>query len=158
MKIAATSTGMDLDCAMDPRFGRCAYLTILDTDSGELDATPNPFLDAAGGAGVQAAQWVLDRDVEVLLTGTCGPKAAAVLRDAGIRVVEGVSGSLREATESFRGASSDRQAPAAQPQGARRGGGVCRGAGGGRGPGGGQGRGAGRGPGAGRGQGGRGRS
>jgi predicted Fe-Mo cluster-binding NifX family protein len=146
MKIAATSTGPDLDAAIDPRFGRCAYFVILDSESGNLEATPNPFLDAAGGAGTQAAQWILGQDVAVLLTGRCGPKAAAVLHDAGIRMVEGVSGSVREASERFRAEDSATSGP--QGVGDGRGPGRCRGAGGG------QGRLA-RGQGAGRGAGGR---
>lgn len=122
MKIAATSTGQDLDAAVDPRFGRCAYFALLDTESGALETTPNPFLNAAGGAGTQAAEWMLDRDIDVLLTGRCGPKAAAVLRDAGIQVVEQVAGSLREASARLRGEPGN--------SGGRRGGGL--GGGGGR--------------------------
>jgi predicted Fe-Mo cluster-binding NifX family protein len=161
MKIAATSTGPDLDAAIDSRFGRCAYFVVLDSASGDLEATPNPFLDATGGAGTQAAQWVLGQDVDVLLTGRCGPKAAAVLNDAGIRVVEGVSGSVREASEGFRTEDSATREP--QGVGNGRGPGRCRRAGGGRGAGNGQGNpagghGAGRGRGAGRGIGRHGRS
>jgi predicted Fe-Mo cluster-binding NifX family protein len=180
MKIVATSTGRDLDSALDPRFGRCAYFAVLDSESGALEAIPNPFLDAAGGAGTQAAQWVLDQGAEILLTGQCGPKAAAVLRDAGIRVVEGASGSLREAAAPFR--TTPPHEPAREPArpdaresatvgtgvdagfgaglGAGNGAGACRRVRGGRGPGGGSGAGRGRGrnTGAGWGPGRRGRS
>jgi predicted Fe-Mo cluster-binding NifX family protein len=143
MKIAVSSTGPDLDAAVDPRFGRCAYFAVLDTDSGVLDAVANPFLDAAGGAGTQAAQWILDRGIDVLVTGRCGPKAAAVLGDAGIRVVEGVSGTVREAAAAAQGTEgsgpggtdSDSGNPAGGLRGGRHGqrAGVCGGANGGRG-------------------------
>jgi predicted Fe-Mo cluster-binding NifX family protein len=154
MKIAVSSTGQDLDAAVDPRFGRCAYFAILDTDSGVLEVTPNPFPDAAGGAGTQAAQWILDRDAAVLLTGHCGPKAAAVLADAGIRVVEGVSGSVREVTEPFRGNLGGPPGQRGTGLGPGRGTGTCRRAGGGRGIGAARGNGPGRGLGRGRGAGG----
>ncbi|EGV31672.1 Dinitrogenase iron-molybdenum cofactor biosynthesis protein [Thiorhodococcus drewsii AZ1] len=156
MKIIATSTGQDLDAALDPRFGRCAYFVRLDTDSGAIEAVSNPFLDAAGGAGTQAAQWVLDQEADVLLTGQCGPKATAVLRDSGLRIVEGASGSVREASALV---TSTAPAVALTPSrmGAGPGAGRCRRAGGG-GGGCGGGRGAGRGTGAGKGLGRRGRT
>lgn len=168
MKIIATSTGQDLDATLDPRFGRCAYFVLIDTDSGAFEATPNPYLDAAGGAGTQAAQWVLDQGADVLLTGQCGPKATAVLQDSSIRIVEGASGSLREASASVASASVSTEVTPAAPtaalppsdMGAGRGTGRCRRAGGGGGGcGGGRGgRGAGRGAGAGKGLGRRGRT
>ncbi|MFD2110683.1 NifB/NifX family molybdenum-iron cluster-binding protein [Thiorhodococcus fuscus] len=157
MKIIATSTGQDLDAALDPRFGRCAYFVLIDTDSGALEAIANPFLDAAGGAGTQAAQWVLDQEADVLLTGQCGPKATAVLRDSGIRIVEGTSGSVREASASVTPADPAVALPLSS-MGAGRGAGRCRRAGGGNGGGCGGGRGAGRGTGAGKGLGRRGRT
>jgi predicted Fe-Mo cluster-binding NifX family protein len=96
MKIAITSTGTEFDSAVEPRFGRCLYFALVDTESGAFEAKANPFLDAAGGAGVQAAQWVVDQGVSALLTGGCGPRAAAVLDDADIRIIEDVAGTVRE--------------------------------------------------------------
>ncbi|EXJ14176.1 NifB/NifX family molybdenum-iron cluster-binding protein [Imhoffiella purpurea] len=158
MKIIASSTGQDLDAALDPRFGRCAYFALIDTDSGAFEAIPNPYLDAAGGAGTQAAQWVLDQGAEVLLTGKCGPKAAAVLDGSPIRIVEGASGSLREASASFMGTGRESALAMSVPSRSvsvtaqvpepGRGAGRCRRAGGNQGCGGG--RGAGRGKGLGR--------
>ena len=106
MKIAVTSTGPGLDSSVDPRFGRCAYFIMVDTESGVVAATANPFLDDASGAGTQAAQWVLEQGTEVLMTGNCGPKAAAVLADAEICVIEGVFGNVGAVTSSVQGASA----------------------------------------------------
>lgn len=153
MKIAVTSSGPDLDATIDPRFGRCAYFALIDTESGSAQAVENPFVDAAGGAGTQAAQWVVDHDVQALVTGRCGPKAVAVLEDAGIRVFEGASGKVREAADRLGSADAPAQSAPVQP-GRRHGGG---GPGMGQGQGAGQGRGAGGGRGAGRGMGGGGR-
>lgn len=161
MKIAVTSTGPDMDSAVDPRFGRCPYLAIVDLESGQLEAVANPFQNASGGAGTQAAQWVVDKGVGALLTGSCGPKASAVLEDADIQVVNGVSGSIREAVENFKHIPRDSTSPVAadvetdiapRGRGRRNGSGV--GAGRGPGRGGGRGGGGGRGPGGGRGRGG----
>jgi predicted Fe-Mo cluster-binding NifX family protein len=167
MKIAVTSTGTSMDSPVDPRFGRSPYIAFVDIQTGELEALANPFADASGGAGIQAAQFVLDHGAGALLTGHCGPRASTVLSDAGVQVVNGISGTVGEAVASFRKTekgTSDAAASRADVEPALSGGGrgggfgrgLGRGAGGGgggrrRGPGGrfGGGRGGGRGPGGG---------
>ena len=167
MKIAITSTGTTLDSPVDPRFGRSPYIAFVDLEKDRLEALANPFADASGGAGIQAAQFVLDHGAEAFLTGHCGPKASAVLSDAGVQVVNGISGTVREAVASYRqtekgtadAAASRADVEPRLPGGGPGGGvgrGLGRGAGGGgagrrRGPGGrfGGGRGGGRGPGGG---------
>jgi predicted Fe-Mo cluster-binding NifX family protein len=161
MKIAITSTGTEMDSAVEPRFGRCAYFALVDTESGAFEAKANPFRDAAGGAGIQAAQWVVDQGVSALLTGHCGPKSVAVLDDADIWVVEDVAGTVREAVARYTPADQAIAHPELEPLprgqsydgglGAGQGRGLGRGYGPGTGQG--QGRGQGRGCGQGRGRG-----
>ena len=68
MKIAVTSRGAELDSEVDPRFGRARYFVIVDTDTGESRAVDNEQnLNAAQGAGIQAAQLVATQGVEALL-------------------------------------------------------------------------------------------
>jgi len=166
MKIVVTSTGEGMDAAVDPHFGRCSYFAIVDIESGDLEAIANPYQDASGGAGTQAAQFLIDKGVGALLTGHCGPKASEVLEETDIEIVSGVNkGTVREAVNTFRESRRPQTAQLATDAegapgpgsfgGAGRGG---RGAGGGRGRGpGGGGRGAGGGRGRGPGGGGRGR-
>jgi predicted Fe-Mo cluster-binding NifX family protein len=113
MKIAVTSTGTDMDSPVDPRFGRCPYFAVVDLESGQLEAVVNPFQNASGGAGIRAAKWVVDKVVGVLLTGSCGPRICAILEEADIEVISGVSGSIREAAESFKHTSRDSFTPVA---------------------------------------------
>ena len=140
MKIAVTSSGRDLDADIDPRFGRCPYFALIDTESGAIETLANPFIDAAGGAGTQTAQWILEHDVHALVTGRCGPKAMVVLEDAGIRVIEGASGKVQDAAGLVERSVSP-AAVAPVESGHRPGGDPGRGKGGGRGFGGGRGRG-----------------
>lgn len=102
MKIAVTSTGPDVDSQVDPRFGRCKYYVIVDSDTMDFESIENPNIMAMGGAGIQSAQLVANKDVEVILTGNCGPNAFQTLSAAGVKVVIGVSGVVRNVVESFK--------------------------------------------------------
>jgi len=102
MKIAVSAAGPSLDSQVDPRFGRCQYLLIVDSESLAFEALENPAVTSPGGAGIQAAQAVVDEGVEAVITGSCGPKAYQVLSAAHIDVLDGVSGSVREAVEGYR--------------------------------------------------------
>jgi len=58
MKIGISSTGEDLNAQVDPRFGRCQYFLIVDTDTMNFESIPNESAMASGGAGIQAAQTI----------------------------------------------------------------------------------------------------
>ncbi|MCK4547185.1 MAG: NifB/NifX family molybdenum-iron cluster-binding protein [Candidatus Eisenbacteria sp.] len=100
MKVVVTSAGQTMDSEVDSRFGRAAYFLLVDTETDELDAVDNSQdLEAAQGAGIQAAQKVAGLEPEYLIGGHCGPKAFAVLSAAGIKVVVGAHGTVREAVQ-----------------------------------------------------------
>jgi predicted Fe-Mo cluster-binding NifX family protein len=102
MKIAVTATGPTLEAVVETRFGRCAYFLCIDPDIDALEAIPNPNIASGGGAGPQSAQLLADKGVSVVLTGNCGPNAFQTFGAAGIQVVTGVSGSVRDAIERFK--------------------------------------------------------
>lgn len=102
MKIAVSSNGPDLDSVVDPRFGRCAYLVIVDTENMQHEAVSNPNVGAGGGAGISTAQMVVDKGAQAVLTGNVGPNAFGVLDQAGISVYTGISGTVRQAAERFK--------------------------------------------------------
>ncbi len=64
MKIILTATSPSIDSNVDPRFGRGAYFLIVDPDTLEWQAYPNPGVGAPGGAGTLAAQFVANQHVE----------------------------------------------------------------------------------------------
>ena len=102
MKIAVTSTGRELDSAVDPRFGRAAYILIVDSDTLDVEVLDNADnVNAFKGAGIQAATMIGDRQTDVLLTGFCGPNAFKTLAAAKIKVAGDVSGTVREAVTAF---------------------------------------------------------
>jgi len=61
----------------------------------------NASMTAGGGAGISAAQGIVDKGVKAVLTGNCGPNAYQVLDAAGIQVITGVSGKVKQAAEDF---------------------------------------------------------
>ena len=102
MKIAISATGPTLDAEVDPRFGRCQYFLIIDPDTMEFEAIDNTNKMASGGAGIASAQAVASKGVQVVLTGNCGPNASQTLSGAGVQVVTGVSGKIRDVVEGYK--------------------------------------------------------
>jgi predicted Fe-Mo cluster-binding NifX family protein len=117
---------------MDPRFGRCQYFLFIDSDTNAFEAVENPNLSASGGAGIQSAQLVSNKGVEVLITGQVGPNAFTTLQAAGIKILVGASGKVQEVLEKYQKGqiSSSAQGPTVQAHfGMGKGGGMGRGKG-----------------------------
>lgn len=101
-KICVTSSGPTLDSTVDSRFGRCAYFIIADPETYAFEAVPNEAAMASGGAGIRAAQTVTSCDVDAVLTGSVGPNAFPALQDSGIKILAGVSGTVRGAIDNYK--------------------------------------------------------
>ncbi|WP_445475426.1 NifB/NifX family molybdenum-iron cluster-binding protein [Methanococcoides methylutens] len=102
MKICVTATDRGLDASVDPFFGRCRYFIIVDSETMEFEALQNPSASAPGGAGVQAAQAIANKGINVLLTGDIGPNASPILSNANIKMVTGTSGTVKDAIEQYK--------------------------------------------------------
>jgi len=102
MKICVTATASSLDAQVDPRFGRCPYFVIVDSETMKFEAIPNLSQNAPSGAGIQAAQAVSSRGVKVLITGNVGPNAFQALSATGIKIVTGAFGTVREVIERYK--------------------------------------------------------
>jgi predicted Fe-Mo cluster-binding NifX family protein len=102
MKIAVTATGKDLSADVDTRFGRAAYFVIVDPETKAFETVENSqHLGLPQGAGIQAGKTIVDRKVDVLITGNCGPKAFQVLNQGGVQIMTGASGSVMDAITAF---------------------------------------------------------
>lgn len=102
MNIAITATEPSLDARVDPRFGRCPYFLIVETDDLSFQAVENSNVSLGGGAGIQSAQMMAEKGVQFVLTGNCGPNAYQTLSAAGIGVIVGCSGIIADVVEQFK--------------------------------------------------------
>lgn len=103
MKLAITSDGSDLSSRVAARFGRARYFIIYDVDSGEMEAVDNvQNLEALQGAGIQAAQNIVELGVDAAITGNVGPRAFATLQAGAVKIYIGATGSVSDATEQFK--------------------------------------------------------
>ena len=102
MQVIVTVRGESLDMPVDPRFGRARYFILVNTDTNETtvhDNTQN--LNAAQGAGIQAAETVARLGAEAVISGNVGPKAFRTLSAAGIKVYLCPDGTVAEAIRRF---------------------------------------------------------
>ena len=102
MKICVTASGNMLDAPVDPRVGRASYFLIVDSETMAFEAVSNTATGAMSGAGIQAAQTIASKGVNVLITGNVGPNAFQALASAGIKIVVGASGTVREVIEKYK--------------------------------------------------------
>jgi len=97
-----TATKDDLEAPIDPRFGRCQYFIVVDSDTLEYNAKENNQKNATGGAGVQAAQTVAQTQADAVITGSVGPNAFQTLQAANIKIFTGASGTVKNAIDDFK--------------------------------------------------------
>ena len=102
MKVAVSSSGTNLDSQIDPRFGRCAYFVIVNTDDMSFEAFDNEGVALGGGAGIQSSQFVASKGAGAIITGNIGPNAVQTLSATGVEIFVGQTGSVGEAVERYR--------------------------------------------------------
>jgi len=102
MKVIVTATAPELEAAVDPRFGRGAYFIAVDTDTLKWQAHENPAVNASGGAGSQAAQFVARQSADAIISGDFGPNAYLALAAAEAKMyLLGPSQTVEEAVANF---------------------------------------------------------
>ncbi len=69
-----------------PTFARAPYF--LCGDENQVTILENPAANAQGGAGLQAAQFVVDQEAAALVTVRCGQNAADIFKLAQVKIYE----------------------------------------------------------------------
>jgi len=103
MKIAIASLGKNLNSKVDSRFGRCPFFLIVDSDTNKFEVIENTAGKKFQGAGISAAQLIVNKTAESVIAGNFGPKAVSVLSTSGIKIFGGIFGiTAQEAIEKYK--------------------------------------------------------
>ena len=133
MKIVVTANGADLDAPASPVFGRCPVYVFVDTETMAYEAVENPAEGASSGAGIQAAQFIVERGAQVVVSGNVGPNAFDVLQAAGVAVYLFGGGTVQQAVDAYKAGQLPSAGAPSAPAHTGLGGGPGRGTGMGRG-------------------------
>lgn len=96
MKIAIPVDEKTLESSVCASFGRTPYFLIYDTETKESVFIDNSAAASTGGAGIKAAQTIVDNKANALLTPRCGQKAADVIKSADIKIFKTTSASVKD--------------------------------------------------------------
>lgn len=102
MKVIVPANESTLKGGICVSFGRAPYFLVLDTQSDVIKCVENPGAASSGGAGIKAAQAVVDENVEAILVPRIGKNASEVLDAAQIRIYRSVSGNILENLEAYK--------------------------------------------------------
>ena len=94
MKFAVSVEEAKADSLVDPRFGRSPYFALVNDEGMEF--VENAAVSSGHGAGIQAAQSIVELGVSAVVSGHVGPNAWRVLQAAGIDVYQAEALSLAE--------------------------------------------------------------
>lgn len=101
MKIAMPVEEKDMGTDVCQSFGRTPYFLIYDIETKEGVFLDNSAAASSGGAGIKAAQTIVDSKVDALLTPRCGENAAEVIKTADIKMYKTKAGSARDNIKAF---------------------------------------------------------
>ncbi len=101
MKLAIPVDEKDINSNVCISFGRTPYFMIYDTESKEAEFFDNEAASSPGGAGIKAAQSLVDKKIDVLLTPRCGGNAADVINGANVKMYKTSTESIKTNIENF---------------------------------------------------------
>ena len=101
MKIAVTAAGGSLNAQLEPRFNRCAYFVVVDSETMKSAVFGSPASELSAGNESAAVRELVRRRVEVLLTRRIDERTRRLLETADIRVEIAGAGTVREALKSY---------------------------------------------------------
>lgn len=101
MKVIVSSSGSEMESTVSQVFGRAEYYILADTEDLSHEALKNPAASQSSGAGVMAAQFVLEQEPRALISSNIGPNAFQVLSAGSVECFAAPEGTVREAVEAF---------------------------------------------------------
>ncbi len=101
MKIALPVDSNSRETGICPSFGRAPYFLIYETETKKSTFIDNSAIASQGGAGIKAAQVIIDQGATILITPRCGENAAEVITAAGIKIYKTTSDSVADNIAAF---------------------------------------------------------
>lgn len=101
MKILIPVEKKSIDGEVCKSFGRAPFFLVYDTETKVSSFIKNNAADSRGGAGIKAAQLVVDNKVDGLITPRCGQNAADVINAANIKIYKTINNSIKDNIEEF---------------------------------------------------------
>ena len=101
MKIAIPVDEKTLESNVCVSFGRTPYFLIYDVETKDSIFIDNSAAASTGGAGIKAAQTIVDNKANALLTPRCGQNAADVIKSADIKIYKTTSASVKDNIAAF---------------------------------------------------------
>lgn len=102
MRIAIPVDENNIKGSICVSFGRAPYFMFYDTEKNESDFINNTAANSQGGAGIKAAQIIVDNNADVLITPRCGDNAAEVLKAAYITIYKTKNNSIEDNLKDFK--------------------------------------------------------
>lgn len=102
MKIAMPVDENNIESTVCISFGRTPYFLIYDTDSNENEFMDNIAASSQGGAGIKAAQAIVDKKADALITPRCGENAADVLKAGNVKIYKSMNDSIKDNLENMK--------------------------------------------------------
>ena len=96
MKIGVPCDTKNINDAVCISFGRAPYFLIYNTEDGSVNFYDNAAADAQGGAGIKAAQNLVDLGAESVITNSCGINAAEVLEAGHVKLFKAEKASVAD--------------------------------------------------------------
>ncbi|MBC8509582.1 MAG: NifB/NifX family molybdenum-iron cluster-binding protein [Chloroflexi bacterium] len=116
MKIAISANSNSIDSQFSPRFGRCDFFILIDSETREWEAYPNPAASTRGGAGPKAIQFIADKGAEVIISGRYGPSAFSALEAAGLQAYLAEDGAVNQVFDKFLAGELENTSKATGPE------------------------------------------
>lgn len=101
MKISIPVDEKKNDTNVCMSFGRTPYFLIYDSETKESKYIDNTAAASSGGAGIKAAQIIVDSKAEALLTPRCGENAAEVLKAGGVKIYKTKGESVKDNIDAY---------------------------------------------------------
>ena len=101
MKIAIPVNNKSMESTVASSFGRTPYFLIYDTEAQTSAFFDNSAAASQGGAGIKAAQAVVDSGAVALLVPQCGDNAASVIKTANLKMYKTINDSTMDNIVAF---------------------------------------------------------